>query len=33
VAKAQYGKGAKVRRELLEYIHDALASEGIETDG
>ena len=33
VAKAQYGKGAKVRRELLEYIHDALASTGIEIDG
>lgn len=32
-AKAEYGKGAVVRRRLLAMIHDALAEAGVEVGG
>lgn len=30
VAKANYSKGATVRRQLLQFIHDALSAEGLD---
>lgn len=32
-AKAEYGKGAVVRRRLLQMIHEALAEAGVEVGG